>query len=122
QRRMQVLHLLLVDKQIRIPRDAELVAADDVHPGEQLADMRVQYGGAEDEGIFRPGMRLRQPDQTRQRARRLHDRGARAAAEGVASLELDGEVQALVEHPREWMRRVEADRREHRQQLTEVVV
>jgi hypothetical protein len=62
-----------------------------------------------------------QADHARQRARRLHDRGARAAAEGVAALELDGEVEALVEHARERVRRVEADRRQHRQQLAEEV-
>src|SRR5207248_186296 len=103
-------------------RDAELVAADDVHAGEELAHMGMQDRGEEDEGVLGAGMRLRQPDEARQRARRLHDRGARAAAEGVAPLELDGEVQALVQHPRERMRRVEADRRKHRKQFAEEVV
>jgi hypothetical protein len=47
---------------------------------------------------------------------------ARAAAEGVAPFELHGEVEALVEDARERVRRIEADRREHRQQLLEEVV
>jgi hypothetical protein len=47
------------------------------------------------------GDRLRQADHARQRARRLHDRRARAAPEGVAARQLDREVEALVEHARE---------------------
>src|SRR3989441_1810423 len=38
---------------------------------------------------------------------------------GVAAFQLDGEVEALVEHARKRVRRVEADRREHRQELAE---
>ena len=76
----------------------------------------------EHERVFGARVRLRQADQARQRARRLHDGGARAAAEGVAALQLDREVEALVQHARERMRRVEADRRQHRQQLAEVAI
>src|SRR3954465_12938787 len=56
------------------------------------------------------------------RAGPLDERGARAAAERVAALQLDGEVETLVEHARERMRRVEPDRRQHRKQLAEEVV
>ena len=50
-------------------------------------------------------------------ARRLHDGGAGGAAEGVLAFQLDGEIQALVEHAREGMGGVEADRGKHRHQL-----
>src|SRR5439155_1392025 len=79
----------------------------------------VQDRRQEHERVWPAGDRLRQANEARQRARRLHDRGARAAAEGVAAFQLDGEVEALVEHARKRVRRVEADRREHRQELAE---
>src|SRR5689334_13984104 len=120
---MQVLDLLLVDEEVGVARDAELVGAEHLHPGEELADVRMQDGREEDEGIRGgSGDALRQADEAGQRARRLHDRGARGAAERVAALELDREVEALVEHARERMRRIQADRREHRKQLAEKVV
>ena len=70
--------------------------------------------------VDRPVPRLLQ--QARQRARRLHDGRARLAAEGIAPLQLDGQVERLIEHARERMRGVEADRREHRQQFAHEVV
>ena len=63
-------------------------------PGEQLVDVRVQDRGQEHEGVLGAGDVGRQADHARQRARRLHDGGARVAAEGIAALQLDGEVQA----------------------------
>ena len=63
-----------------------------------------------------------QADHARQHARRLHDGRARIAAEGVAALQLDGEIQALVEDARERVRGIEPDGREHRHHLAEEVV
>ena len=122
QRGVQVLDLLLVDEEVGVARDAELVAADDIHAGEELADMGVQYRGEKDERILGARVLLRQTDQARQRARCLHDGGARAPPEGVAALQLDGEIQALVQHARERMRRVEPDRCQHREQLAEEIL
>ncbi len=122
QRDAQVLHLFLVDEQVRIAGHAELVAAEHIHAREQFVDMGVQHRGQENVAVVQPGERLRQPDHPRQRARRLDDGIARAAAEGVAAFQLDGEVQALVQHPREGVRRVESDRGEHRHHLAEEVL
>ena len=72
----QVLDLLLVHEEVGIARDAELVAAADVHPGEELADVGVQDRGEEDEGVGRAGDRLRQLDNARQRARLLQSHRA----------------------------------------------
>ena len=72
-----------------------------------------------------PGSRTqlaREPDHPRQNARRLHDGGARGAAEGIAPLQLHGEIQALVEHARERVRRIQADRREHGHHFVEEII
>ncbi len=60
---------------------------------------------------------LGQADDARQRARRAHQRHVALAAEGVAALQGHGQVQALVEDARERVRRVQAQRRQHRQDL-----
>ena len=57
----------------------------------------------------------RQADDARQRARRAHERHVPLAAERVLAFQHHHEVQALVEDARERMRRVEPERREHRQ-------
>jgi hypothetical protein len=51
QRLAQVLHLLLLDEEVGVARDAELVAALHVHAGEELAHVRVQDRGEEDEVV-----------------------------------------------------------------------
>ncbi len=118
----QVLGFLVVDEQVGVAGDAELVAAFDLHAGEQLADMGVQDRRQEHEAVFAAGDFLRHADDARQRARRLHHGGAGIAAEGVAARQLDREVEALVEHAREGVRRVEPDWRQHRHQLAEEVI
>ena len=112
QRGAQVLHLLVIDEQVRVPGDAELVAAQHVHAGEQFADMLVQDGGEKDVAVIDPGQFLGQMDHPRQGARRLDDGGAGTAAEGVRAFQFDGEVQALVEDARKWVGRIESDWRE----------
>ena len=122
QRGAQVLDLFLVDEQVGVAGDAELVAAEHVHAGEQLADVGVEHRGQEHVGVLLGAQFARQPDHARQRARCLHDRSARVAAEGIAALEFDGEVQALVEHAREGVGGVEADRRQHRHHLAHEIL
>ncbi len=56
----------------------------------------------------------RQPDDARQRARHLHDRELRIAAERVLARQPHDEVQALVLDARERVRGIEAERRQHR--------
>jgi hypothetical protein len=89
------------------------------HAGEQLVDVRVQDRRQEHEAVLAAGDLRRQQDDARQGPGRLHDRDARLAAEGVLAGQLDHEVQALVEEPRERVRRVEAERRQHRHHLVE---
>ncbi|MNN37108.1 hypothetical protein D3C81_1510390 [compost metagenome] len=60
---------------------------------------------------------FRHPDDPRQQARGRDDRQARIAAEGVDTLELDDEVEALVHQQRERVGRVEADRGDDRRDL-----
>ena len=118
-RRAQVLHFFLVDEEVAVARDAELVAAEHVHPGEQFADELVQDRGEEDEGIGAVAQLARQQDHARQHARRLHDGGVGTAPEGVLAFEFDGEVEALVEDAREGVRGVEPDRRQYRHHLAQ---
>ena len=117
QRHAQVRDLLVVDEQVRVARDSKGVAPVDFHPGEELADMGLHDRREQHDVVRVIGQSLRQPDQARQCTRRLHDRHAGLAAERIVPPEFDGEVQALVEHARERMRGVQADRREHRQDL-----
>ena len=118
----QVLGFLVVDEQRGIAGDPELVAAFHRHPGEQLADMGMQDRRQEHEAVFAAGDFLRQADDARQGARRLHHGGAGIAAEGVAAGQFDREIEALVEHAREGVRGIEPHRGEHRHQLAEEVV
>ena len=122
QRLAQVLHLLLLDEEIGVARDAELIRAQHRHAGEELTHVRVQDRGEEDEVVGTGGDVVRQADDARQHARRLHDRGARIAPERVAAFELDREIEALVEDARERVRRVEPDGRQHRHHFAEEVV
>ena len=116
-RAQQVVHFFFVHEQFGITRHPELVTARDLHAREQIVDMRVDDRRQEHEIVRPAGDFARQRDKPRQRARRLHHGHAAAAAEGVAPLEGNDEVQALVEDARERMRRVEPERTQHRQQL-----
>ena len=51
----QVLDFFLVDEEVGIARDAELVAAEHLHAGEQFADEFVQDRRQEDEAVFAAG-------------------------------------------------------------------
>ena len=114
QRGAQILDFFLVDEQVAVARQAELITPQHLHAAEQFADMFVQHRRQEHEVIFDAGHALRQADHPRQHPRRLHDGGARVAAEGVLALEFDRKIQALVEHPRKRVRGIKADRRQHR--------
>ena len=114
QRLPQVLHFFLVEPEVRVARHAELRVADDLAPAEQLVQVRVDDARQQDERVVGAGDRARQRDDARQQPRRL-DRGDRGlASEGVATGQLDDEIEALVGHLRKRMRRIEADRRQQR--------
>ena len=122
QRLAQVLGFLLVDEEVGVAGDAELVAARHRHPGEQFADVGVQDRRQEDEAVIAAGDLRRHPDHPWQGARRLNHGSAGIAPEGVTPGQFDREVEALVEYPRERVRGIEADRRQHRHQFAEKVV
>src|SRR3546814_9878462 len=102
---------------LRVAGDAELVRALDLHSREHLRDELGEHRGQENEVMFAAGDLLRQLDDARQRARRAHERQVAAAAERVLALEHDDEVERLVEDLRERVRRVQAERRQHRHDL-----
>ncbi len=114
---LEIVDLLLVDEEVRVAGHPELVAARGLHAREQVAHVLVDDRGEEHEvrGPARDGLgKLHEP---RQGARGADDGHAAVAPEGVLALEGDDEVQALVEHPREGMRRVEGDGAQHRGEL-----
>ena len=61
----------------------------------------------------------RHQDGARHHARGLHDGASRVAPEGVLALQFHGKVQALVEHARKGVCRIETDRGQHRHHLAE---
>jgi hypothetical protein len=122
ERLAQVLHLLLLDEEVGVARHAELVAPEHVHAREELAHVLVQDRGEEDEVVAALSDPLGKARGARKHARGLHDGHARIPAERVAPFQLHREIEALVEHAREGMRRVEPDRREHGHHLAEEIV
>jgi hypothetical protein len=117
QRLAQVGDLLLVDEELAVARHAELVDRAHRQAREQPVDEAADDRGQQRDRVRRARDLLRHSDHARQRARRLHDRDARPPAERIDAVELDDEVQALVQDPRERMRRVERDRRQQRLDL-----
>ena len=111
----QVVDFFLLDEQVAVARDPELIAAAHVHAGEQLRDEGLDDGAEEHE--VAAAELVRQPDQARQGARRLHHGEAAVAAESVLAFDHDREIQALVEHLRERPRGIERQRAEHRLDL-----
>ncbi len=98
----EVRDFLLVNVEIGIARDAELVATLGAQAGEQLGDMHANDGRQEHVVVLaRIAQVLGQPDDARQRARRLHHAAVAPAPEGVAAVQAHDEVEALVEHARE---------------------
>ena len=113
----QVLHLLLVEPQVGVARDAELRVADHLAAREEVAQVLVDDGREEQEGVRSRAEGLGQLHDAREHARRLDDRDRGVAAERVAARELDDEVEALVADLRKRVRRVEPDRRQQRPDL-----
>ena len=112
ERAAQVVDFFVVDEQVAVARDAELVAAEHLHAGEQLGHELLHDAGQQHETLA--PVRVGQRDHARQRARRLHDGQARVAAEGILAGEAHDEIQALVLDARKGPRRIEAERRQHR--------
>ena len=119
--RTQVLDFFLVDKKIAVARDAELIAAEDLHTGEQFADELVQHGGQEDKTVFAITQIAGQADYPGQHTRSLDDRFVDHAAESIFPLQLNGKVKALVQQAREGMRRVQSDWSQDRHDFAEEI-
>ncbi len=110
----QVVHLALIDRQIGIARHPELGKPADLPAREEFLQVRANRRRQQHKCLFARRELRRQRDHPRQHARDLQDRDSRWSPEGVLALELDDEVQRLVQHLRERVRGVEADRRQQR--------
>ena len=118
QRLAQVLDLVLVDPQVAVAGDPELRIGDHVAPGEHVFDVRVDHRRQQaEQGAAALGQFVGQLDHARQHARRLDDGDRGAAPERVLAGQRDDEIEALVDHLRERMGRVEPDRRQQRAHL-----
>ena len=113
----QVLDLFEVEAEVGITGDTELEAAIHLHAREQLLGKFVDDGGQEDQVITALTEFIRQPDQTRQRARCRDDGHTGFTAESILAVQLNNKVEALVHQARERMRRVQTNRADHRQHL-----
>ena len=122
QRRAQVLYLFLVDEQLAVTRNAELIASPRPACRRTSSTCAWITEDKEDEVVGRHRRPRAAADHPRQHARRLNDRNAGGRGRSVLAGELDRKVQALVEHAWERMRRIEADRREHRHHFAQKVV
>ena len=114
----QVQGLVLVDFQVRVARDAELREA--LHPasGQQFVQVRADHAGEQHEALLAQRHEaVGQADDARQRARHLDDDDGAAGGVQVIAGELQDEVQALVGHQREGVRRVQGDRHQQRPDL-----
>ena len=117
QRLAQVLHFFLVDPQVGIARDAELRVVHYFATREELMQVRVHDRREQHERVVRSGDFRRHLDHARHQPRRLDDRHGGLAAEGVASGQLDDEVETLIHYLRKRVRRIEPDGGEERPDL-----
>ena len=118
ERVLQVVDVFVVDEQVAVTRDAELIAAVDLHAREQLIDERVDHRRQKHEiRLARAFDGDGQRNQARQRARCLDDRAMARPAERVAAVQAHDEVQALVENSRDRPRRIERRRAQDRHDL-----
>ncbi|MCY1229563.1 hypothetical protein D9M72_419320 [compost metagenome] len=117
QRLAQVGDLVFRDEQVRVARDAELVAAVHGNGREQLMHEALHEGRQHHEAVRVARQLLRHLHHARQRARRLHDGQVGVAAEGVLAGQFHYEVQALVEHAGKGVGGIQRNRGQHRPQF-----
>ena len=113
----QVGHFFLVHEQVAVAGEAERALRADGESGEQLAHEALDDGRQQHDAVRHAGHFGRHLEGDGQHARRLHDGQARAAAEGVAAVQLHGEVECLAGDARERMGRVQGDGGEQRLDL-----
>ena len=115
ERAAQVVDFFVVDVQVAVARQAELIAAQHLHPAEQPGDEGFDDGRQRHQPLAAVGGGQRHD--ARQRARRLHHGHVAIAPEGVLAGQSDDEIEALVLDARERARRIEAQRAQHRLHL-----
>src|SRR5258706_3342447 len=118
----KVLDLLLVQEQVAVAGNPERVRAPHGHALKERLYEGLKDRSQEHEDLAPAGDGFRQLDHSRQCPRRLHDRRSGIAPEGIAAFQLYGEVEALVEHAREWVRRIETDGRQERNHFPQEIV
>ena len=117
ERAAQVGHFLLVHEQVAVAGEAERALRPDGEPGEQLAHEALDDGRQQHDAVWHTGHFGRHLEGDGQHAWCLHDGEARASAEGVTPVQLDGEVERLAGDARERMGRVQGDGGEQRLDL-----
>ena len=117
QRAHQVVDVLGIDEELAVSGDAKLVARGQLHAREQIPDPRVDDGGEEHEVELAVAYLGGQPDEPRQRPRRLDHRHPAGLPERVLAGQRDDEVEALVQYRRKRVDRVEPDRGHDREEL-----
>ena len=119
-RAQQVIDFFLLDEQVAVARDAELVAAAHLHAGKQRR--YIGFDNRSQENEIAAAEFIGQPDQARQRARRLHHGEAAVASETIFAFHHDREIQALVENFRKWPRGIERQRAQDRFHLAGEII
>jgi hypothetical protein len=114
QRMAQVGHVVLVDLEVRVARDAELRERLHRAVREQLVQVGTDHAGQQHEALAAAAQLVGQADHARQHARHLDDGDAVLAPERIAPAQAHDEVQRLVGHQRKRMRRVQAHRHQQR--------
>jgi hypothetical protein len=117
QRGAQVLHVFLVHRQVGMARDAELREVAHLAPHEHAGQVRAHHARQRHEQRLAVRHLGRHLDQARQHARHLDDLDRVLAPEGVLAAQAHDEVQRLVGHLRERMRRVEPHGNQQRAHL-----
>jgi len=91
----EVLHLLLVDPQIRVACHAELRIAPHLPAGKELGQVRMDDRRQHDEPMLGSRDFPRHANDAPKHSRRLHDGYGGLATERVAAGQIDNEIQAL---------------------------
>ncbi|OIQ67347.1 hypothetical protein GALL_510740 [mine drainage metagenome] len=116
-RRAQIGDVVVVEENLAVAGDAELVHAQHGQPRKELAGECLHEGRKQYETVARIAQIRWHGHDAGQGARCLYHAEFDIAAERVGAVELHREIQALVEHAREGVRRVEADGGQQRRDL-----